>query len=303
MIRPIENTAPNRGKKGAARPNDCIFCGNGPPSLEHMLPGWTGKYLPAEEGKFVEWSGPIPTRNVDTGEIVKLPPVAHSDFQFERRYDVADLQLYGPCEDCNNGWMSRIEVEAEPVLAPILRDEPHTISVADQAILAKWATLRAIVSQLSYLDRAIYSPARCRQFMMQPGRFATSRIFIGRSSHRTGRNFFCSPYLMQDAAGIEPKVRVALYSVFQFGPLVIVVFYGAEPPNSTAPEVVDIVPFPPPEFGHLLRELPVTGAVPISWPLAHPIHPQSLHAIRHWFRMFLVEVGMWTESNPTASPQ
>jgi hypothetical protein len=52
------------------------------------------------------------------------------------------------CEDCNNRWMSALETEAMPILKPLIDGTVSLMSISDaeRAIVAKWATKTAYVT-------------------------------------------------------------------------------------------------------------------------------------------------------------
>jgi hypothetical protein len=287
METPPHKPAPNRGHKGAERPDVCIFCEGADPSREHLFPEWTQKYVPAgADATHKESSNAAPAATVlGSGETVEDAFPTHQEYTVVRHRDAAHVQFYGPCRDCNGGWMSRLEIEAEAVLAPILRDEPHVISVAAQAILAKWITLRSIVGETGWLDRTNFSPARRRQFMDRPERFATSRIFIGRSLRADSRDFQGSsePEYVPE---LGRRSATPFYTTLHLGPLVAVLFYVPEPIREDLPN------FPPELFffdtaiAPFLRELMRPGdAVTIEWPLPHAIqHPHPFKEICDWYQ-------------------
>lgn len=47
-----------------------------------------------------------------------------------------DLVVRDVCEECNTGSMHELEEAAEPVLTPMLRDEPRVLSATDQHTIA-----------------------------------------------------------------------------------------------------------------------------------------------------------------------
>jgi hypothetical protein len=48
------------------------------------------------------------------------------------------------CDDCNCGWMSRVDDRAAPVVAPMIRGAKTTIDVAQRELLAAWAIKTAL---------------------------------------------------------------------------------------------------------------------------------------------------------------
>ena len=52
------------------------------------------------------------------------------------------------CASCNNGWMSRLESEAAPVLAPLMRNEPRRLGPVEQHLVATWAVKTMLMLRL-----------------------------------------------------------------------------------------------------------------------------------------------------------
>jgi hypothetical protein len=55
------------------------------------------------------------------------------------------LQVRRLCASCNNGWMSKLENEAKPVLESILDDKLKDIDVSAQLTVARWGVKTAMV--------------------------------------------------------------------------------------------------------------------------------------------------------------
>ncbi|MGE4055464.1 MAG: hypothetical protein AB7F99_11760 [Vicinamibacterales bacterium] len=112
----------------------CLFCGvEGPGILsdEHVIPQWLLDHveLPADDLMFHGVASSA------TGELTRQPRI-HSSFNFvEGRV----------CEQCNTGWMSKLESMAKPILIPLL-DETRTVgnlSVEERGVVWKWAAKTA----------------------------------------------------------------------------------------------------------------------------------------------------------------
>jgi hypothetical protein len=110
----------------------CVFCGQAGRSREHILPlAWLEDVMPS--------TGPY--------EFV-IQRYDHGDTHQKR------LQMRKPefvtrrvCRTCNNGWMNRLDLAAQPLLTQLLTGERFTITrLADVALLASWATKIAIVT-------------------------------------------------------------------------------------------------------------------------------------------------------------
>ncbi len=109
----------------------CTFCGySGKLTGEHVLGDWLTKIGmdldPAPHG-----AGPL---NRIGRELGVRPPF---------RQKVRDV-----CGDCNNGWMSRLEVVAQRVLTPFILGEPGAISPEDQDAVAAWVQKTALTAML-----------------------------------------------------------------------------------------------------------------------------------------------------------
>jgi hypothetical protein len=136
----------------------CLFCGaEGPGVLsdEHVIPEWLLDHveLPADDLMFHG------VAKSATGELTQEPRI-HSSFNFvEGRV----------CEECNTGWMSKLESAAKPILIPLL-DNTRTVdnlNAEERGVVWKWAAKTAYLhtwagplknaAQLPHL-RALYGP-------------------------------------------------------------------------------------------------------------------------------------------------
>lgn len=75
------------------------------------------------------------------------------------------LSLKRLCKTCNNGWMSRLENEAKPVVESILDDKIEAIDASAQFILARWAVKTAMVIETVDADRPWFYSETERAFM------------------------------------------------------------------------------------------------------------------------------------------
>jgi hypothetical protein len=107
----------------------CVFCGSTkkPRGQEHIFPHWLSKLeLPAEPTEY------------SVGLLNRVP----------RRFETKPFttKVSSVCDSCNNGWMSKLESDARPLLTPLVLNEPHEMSSADQALVALWTTKTALVA-------------------------------------------------------------------------------------------------------------------------------------------------------------
>jgi hypothetical protein len=113
---------------------DCLFCeARGPAVLtnEHVNPQWLLERLelPNDDQLFQG------VASSTTGELVDQPRI-HSTFSFVQGR---------VCDDCNSGWMSRLETAAQPLLN-LLMDQARSVrslSVPEAAVVGKWAVKTA----------------------------------------------------------------------------------------------------------------------------------------------------------------
>lgn len=122
------------------RNSGCVFCGGAGLTKEHVWPSWL-KYVFYMAGPEIVHE--LLDRN---GQLVRL-----------RRSVSLDAQVRRVCGDCNNGWMSRMEDATRPVLEPLIRGEPITLSADHQEVLAKWLTKTGMMLELATHDPTIPS--------------------------------------------------------------------------------------------------------------------------------------------------
>jgi len=75
------------------------------------------------------------------------------------------LQLKWICQSCNNGWMSRLENSAKPIVESILDDKLKGLDTSAQSTLAQWAVKTAMVLEAIDSNRAWFYSQDERQLM------------------------------------------------------------------------------------------------------------------------------------------
>jgi hypothetical protein len=115
----------------------CIFCAiNNANSREHFYSEWMHDLLP---------NGPEGTYS---GEFIDRHPKTKAVNRHDRRTKPGELytkKMKVVCQSCNNEWMSGLETAVRPLLTPIIQGELLTLDAKDLEIIARWATLKAIV--------------------------------------------------------------------------------------------------------------------------------------------------------------
>jgi hypothetical protein len=119
----------------------CIFCqqrtGRG---NEHLFPAWLngvfGRIPLADpnDHRFPQWARG--TIDLNTGE--------RSDQTWQKN-EIASNTTNVVCHGCNTGWMAALEHRSAPLLKPMITGKPHTLTQADQIVVATWATKTVMV--------------------------------------------------------------------------------------------------------------------------------------------------------------
>ena len=118
----------------------CLFCarsGSGILSNEHVIPRWLLDHLDLPEGDQL-FQGVSSSK---TNELITSPRI-HSSFNFVQGH---------VCQECNNGWMSRLEGLAKPLLVPLIDGQSNIeeLSASESAVIAKWTTKTAYMHSLT----------------------------------------------------------------------------------------------------------------------------------------------------------
>jgi hypothetical protein len=123
----------------------CLFCAGPGLSREHIWADWLKAYIKKDDPRHEISSlfHPAPQRPEMIKEIKK------------QEGDVRSRRLRVVCKTCNNGWMSRLQNRAKPILIPLLTGESATLSILDQQIIAAWATMTVMVGEYIKAETAV----------------------------------------------------------------------------------------------------------------------------------------------------
>jgi hypothetical protein len=126
----------------------CLFCSNPADSLEHVLPQWlfrciaprtTGAF-PVNVGRYVEGQG----------------------YLDNRRFISLSLKARIVCENCNGGWMSKLESKVGQALKPLVADEFPILGHTFFEELKKHGPLMALWVSKTALTTSFALPGRKR---------------------------------------------------------------------------------------------------------------------------------------------
>lgn len=121
----------------------CIFCGSGDLTVEDVVPKGIARLYKTE------------------GSVKRTTVAGHQEGE-RRNYGMAFKVRNAVCRECNNGWMSGLQREAQPILKLLLPgDRPLLITPPAQRLLVAWLTMTAMVTEW-HSDRSpppVYSRA------------------------------------------------------------------------------------------------------------------------------------------------
>ena len=115
----------------------CVYCGKAGSSKEHVWPGWVRRHATEVLG--------VSPKNVQRYEGSQehrgaLP----RQTSVTKGHSRLTLTIKHPCKTCNNGWMSRLEETAAPILKPMIEGRQLELVSSDVKIVRAWATKTAL---------------------------------------------------------------------------------------------------------------------------------------------------------------
>lgn len=140
----------------------CVFCGKPGATKGHITPKWFLKVLPNPATKHGTFQGlyrtfkPGPTVNFTP---FKLGPIKQGRAGTKRPRNT--------CLKCNNGWMSRIEQDAQDILSPLIQGTDLILDRDAQTKLARLIGLITMRAEFTGEKPAI--PASDRDILRESG--------------------------------------------------------------------------------------------------------------------------------------
>jgi hypothetical protein len=124
----------------------CLFCPNPADSLEHVLPQWLFRCIaPGNEGKF-----PVRVGRFVDGQGY-LDERKHLSLAFKARI---------VCENCNTGWMSKLESRVSHILSPLVAQDFPVLAHnffdelrRDAPGIARWLSKTALTTSFALPGR------------------------------------------------------------------------------------------------------------------------------------------------------
>lgn len=203
---------------------NCIFCNGeitGSKSREHVIPEWLLDELKIKQEII------SPTHfSVEKG--IKTVSTRH--------HDLNNL-IARVCADCNNGWMSVLEVQAKPMIIELIRNEKVVIDFNEQErfVIARWAFKTALTLNLGSNFHKNVPLDHYKELYNDKERLP-ERVYIVAQQHYCNRQF----YWMQGAwwhvfrrslnKSKLSEIKEKSYKIgFQFGNLILLIGYNPFP--------------------------------------------------------------------------
>lgn len=222
-------------------------------SREHVLPHWLS-LAGADAGQYILERG---------AKTIRTPLI--------------ELVTKRVCEDCNTGWMSRIEVGAKAVLEPILDASVTAITETGRWIVARWFTKTILTAQLAMT-------ARSQQGILHPRDYETffshAQPFSNQFTLMWGYQGTLLPIRFEIHSPDETSNQ-GVRALFHFHRLILVAsFMSMERPTNI------VLPHGFTDGCHVLwpsqRGLLGSGdpTLPVGWPPPYLVDEEGVNAIR-----------------------
>lgn len=135
----------------------CIFC-NGPHlSKEHLWADWMKGFLP-------QFDATAHSIGYHKNSPNFLGP-SNVRGKLHRPVTPKSMRLRIVCENCNSGWMSRLQKATKPILMPFLKGVWKQLHVVDQRTLSAWAVMFSMVIEFTD-EKSVSTPQEQRKFLM-----------------------------------------------------------------------------------------------------------------------------------------
>jgi len=241
-----------------SEPSTCVFCGGSPVTKEHVWSDWLRAHIPRHMRKWSSYKATEYSTGIESAAR-KRPGAVH------------DWQVRCVCQDCNTGWMSRLENKIKPILGPLVDGQCGRLSEQDQYILATWITLKVMIAEFDNPERVTvhHMQRKMMKRRQQPPKFGW-RIWISRYDRDQW-----IPHYINNTLNITPATA-PLHSIGAYIPVkryntqsvtLVIGKLFVHVIHSTARANVRLFRFPEPAGTKLRRIWPISG-YSIKWPPA-----------------------------------
>lgn len=151
---------------------NCIFCGARANSKEDIPPRWVIRLLRKSPNE------KVPMRTYRYGEKPKQWLTSHSA-----------LRVGKVCQECNNGWMSRLEEEVKPIFSPMILGSPATLTASQQERITTWLTKCALMYDSMDKGEVFYNGLDLLHFNKELTPLSDSVAWLGHYKGTMARSF------------------------------------------------------------------------------------------------------------------
>jgi hypothetical protein len=126
----------------------CLFCGATGASVkitrEHTFSNWINKVLTADIiGPDISYERSI-MHGPQAGAVKTWPAT-----------EAAGHTLKAVCATCNSGWMCGLEDAVRPLIEPMIKGYPASLTTGQQITIATWATMKTAVFENVWTDESV----------------------------------------------------------------------------------------------------------------------------------------------------
>ena len=195
-----------------------MFCGGGNLSKEHIWPEWASPLLPSfPVNQHVEHT----ITSEDKGRVT-------SSRTREKTGNAWTKKIRVVCETCNNGWMSRLEVAAKPILTSLIAGAPCTVTAPDAQTLSKWIAMKIMVAEHNHREDAVSTGQQRMEFRTNLAIPEDFRIWVGRcgvDGWQTAYWRHCATVSLSPAITPEHRLKNLHSVTFGIGQLLVFVLH------------------------------------------------------------------------------
>lgn len=150
----------------------CIFCDGRVNSKEDILPRWVLRLL---------------KKSCDE----RVPMRAQRYQGLPREWMTTDsaLKVGNVCQECNNGWMSRLEAQVKPILSPMILGTPVVLTVSQQERVTAWLTKCAMMFDSMDKGEVFYDVLDRQHFRKNIAPYSDTAAWLGHYAGAMGRAF------------------------------------------------------------------------------------------------------------------
>ena len=128
----------------------CIFCSATGADVkitrEHTFPNWLNEVLTVDiVGSDITYERSV-LHGPQAGTVSTWPAS-----------EIAGHTLRAVCAPCNNGWMSEMEGVVRPLIEPMIKGYPASLTTGQQITAATWATMKTAVIEHIWTDDPVFT--------------------------------------------------------------------------------------------------------------------------------------------------